>query len=613
MNIAGAFRYSWCIWLILLGQPLVAQKKLERSLTEAQWRLWLRLGHYQRALFGSVSTIDNPEFFFSANGQRDPIAELEATLKALQTGKPLVGPLSLDPLCAFPARAMLLKERLPAARQRIACPDFAFWQQELPLQSVSLVFASAYFGNPASMFGHTFLKLNQAPSSGYSGEPLLDYGVGFAAAADPGEGPLYILKGLSGAYAGVFQLQPYYNLVNEYGFAENRDLFEYELRLDEQQKQWFLAHLWELYANARVDYYFFDDNCSYLLLELLDVLFPEKRLAEQAGFFVTPLASLQIISQTLPVQRLSMRSSLYRQTKDALAPLSLSHRQRVIAMVDGAGPIPSVTDQEASVLLDASLKLLQFEKSQLAFAQQDSLRTREYALLAARSRLGVRAQVRQPELSETEDPRLSHPARKWQLGVRQQHDSDAVLSMRLRYGFHDLLDPLPGYHAWSQLNVFDLALWQAAGHQLFYRAVLAEVLSLAPVNALKAGWSWTLKGGLQRSEADRRHQFWGQGGGGLSYEWLDQRLLTYVMPQMHLQGPESWAQSWALHTEIGLVWRWNRRFASHLFWQHIRADQQEQRSVQGLFRLALANNWQALAQWQYDSGWQSEFGIGRLF
>jgi hypothetical protein len=81
--------------------------------------------------------------------------------------------------------------RLPAR----PCAAYLRWKAELEAEAATLVFTSAYLNNPASLFGHTLLRLDRRGESGST--PLLAHAVGYAAddrgskcQATPGIDPL---------------------------------------------------------------------------------------------------------------------------------------------------------------------------------------------------------------------------------------------------------------------------------------------------------------------------------------------------------------------------------------------------------------------------------------
>ncbi|HVC08533.1 MAG TPA: DUF4105 domain-containing protein [Elusimicrobiota bacterium] len=176
--------------------------------------------------------------------------------------------------CRFPARYAWLDSKLhfdPANLAPRACPLLDRWKQKLSAQSVSVVFASAYLDNPSSMYGHTFLLIHHAGRP--ADERLLDYAVNYAARADTANGVLFAIDGLAGVFPGRYSAMPYYLKVQEYSNLESRDLWEYRLNLSSATLGRLINHIWEM-RSASFPYYFFNRNCSYELLPLLDAADP---------------------------------------------------------------------------------------------------------------------------------------------------------------------------------------------------------------------------------------------------------------------------------------------------------------------------------------------------
>src|SRR5207247_7522605 len=95
-----------------------------------------------------------------------------------------------------------------------------------------------------------------------------------------------------GGYPGTFSILPYYLKVREYSDMENRDLWEYELELAPPELERVLLHLWELLP-AYYQYYFFDENCSYHLLGLLQVARPELELPAPFRWWALPVDTVR--------------------------------------------------------------------------------------------------------------------------------------------------------------------------------------------------------------------------------------------------------------------------------------------------------------------------------
>ncbi|HRY30545.1 MAG TPA: DUF4105 domain-containing protein, partial [Elusimicrobiota bacterium] len=241
------------------------QRNLARDIS------WIRLLHYRRSLLGGwKSQVDGDSFFLSPKGKTQPAGELEATLRAFFQPAP-ADPQTLHPQCQFPARYAWLKSQLrfdPARLPEIRNARFEEWHARIDPGSVTAVFASSYLNNPASMYGHTFLRVNQAGRK--TDEPLTDYCINFAADTPERSGVIFAAKGLLGAYPGRFTTTPYYMKVQQYNNIESRDLWEYTLSLTPEQTDRLARHLWE-FGSTYFDYYFLTENCSYQLLPLLEV------------------------------------------------------------------------------------------------------------------------------------------------------------------------------------------------------------------------------------------------------------------------------------------------------------------------------------------------------
>ncbi|MGB5196157.1 MAG: hypothetical protein WBN64_03730, partial [Candidatus Deferrimicrobium sp.] len=105
-------------------------------------RYWDILLFYKPAAGGRKSLVDDPKFFLSPDGKRDPVAELSATLDAMFDNS-----LSPPARCRFPARYEWLKETLPIDPARLPVPDCPVLDNTLRAinpKSASLIFASGH-------------------------------------------------------------------------------------------------------------------------------------------------------------------------------------------------------------------------------------------------------------------------------------------------------------------------------------------------------------------------------------------------------------------------------------------------------------------------------------
>ena len=205
-----------CLWAISVHAEETPPSYLSQLLQRAHQahladeREWHLLLHYRANLFGGfTSEQDEPGFFLSPEGKTDPQTELDATLTQFFSPE-LVGRSKQPAQCAFVARSIWLKERLsidPGQLPPMRCERFERWFEEFHAQSITLVFPSAFMNNPASMFGHTLLRIDQEGQTPQT--RILAYTINFAADVPKDEGLAYPVRGIFGGYRGYFSTIPY--------------------------------------------------------------------------------------------------------------------------------------------------------------------------------------------------------------------------------------------------------------------------------------------------------------------------------------------------------------------------------------------------------------------
>ncbi len=260
------------IFLLLLSVPNIGYAQGDLSAEEIS-RLagnaeWLALLHYKQhtTIKRNNSYITNTEFFLHPNGKFDAKAELQATISAFNA--PVESSTQSHALCLFPARKLWIEANSHQRFSDIVCSEFNEWAQLDSVDSISMVFATGHFKNPASFFGHNFLKLNSIEGGSY----LLDPSINFGAKIPPNENPLfYLVKGMGGVYDAQFTREPFYRFLAKYGEQDLRDIWEYRLDLTDQQRNLIIAHLWEV-KDAVFPYYFFRENCAYQIASVLRII-----------------------------------------------------------------------------------------------------------------------------------------------------------------------------------------------------------------------------------------------------------------------------------------------------------------------------------------------------
>jgi hypothetical protein len=437
---------------------------------------WFALLHYTPNRFGSgvTSLVDGEEFFLSPRGKTDPGAELEATLRAFfvaahgdgarQPEAGSGGPSPDDhPQCRFVARYHWLRQELqfdPVRLRERPCPGFENWKTNLQAAGLTLIFPEAFMNNPASMFGHTLLRVDPAGrgDANTDGSGLLGYAVNFAAFTGGEGGFAFAFKGMTGFYPGYFSVAPYYEKVKEYGDWENRDIWEYRLTFDATETERILMHLWEL-RNVRFDYYFFDENCSYHLLDLLEIGRPGMRLGELDRAWVIPTDSVRAVADVDGlVGDVRYRPSAATRLRHAARALDVAQIQTAQAIAAGelkpdAAEVSALATEDRAEVLSVAYDVLRYTYlRERGDASETASRSRR--ILIARSRLET---TRDPSANVPEPrvrPDRGHRTARFAFGSGYQKNR-FFLEARLRPAFHDLMDPGGGYTRGAQINFLD--------------------------------------------------------------------------------------------------------------------------------------------------------------
>jgi len=482
---------------------------------------WLSLGHYEQTKLGAWrSHVDDERFFLSEQGAHDPRAELLATLDALYASPSLA---DLHAQCIYPARTRWLREQLKLDDlPKVSCKAFDIWFQDINPHRVALIFPAAYLNSPSSIFGHTLLRIDP-PELEQQGSSLLSYALNFGATIEGEDnGILYAWKGLMGGYPGQFALLSYREKIAEYSRLENRDLWEYSLNLSQDETARMVEHVWEL-KQIRFDYFFFDENCSYRVLELLEVARPGLRLTEGFSLTAIPTDTVKAVEAAQLVDKTYYRPSRERELQ--AREVSLSPEERLWAkrltedeQVQRHPDFLALPTQRRALIQDGAYRLLRYRATG---QERDSMTARHsYALLRAiQSNPPPSLDVQQPALPET-----GHNSRtlSLELGQREEH---SYAEYRLRMAYHDLNDNLNGFPLGAQIEIAQIAVRQyETGHWQLQQLQLAGIRSMTPRTELLKPLSWQVTGGFERVPDDQDGEVLVghlNGGAGFTTAWSD--------------------------------------------------------------------------------------------
>ena len=538
--------------------PLYASPQLDNQRVQqlANDPFWISLGHYEAGkLSGWRSYVSDDKFFLAPDGAHHPDAELRATVEALYA------PLSLGdkhPQCVYPARTRWLKAQLNLTDlPKADCAEFTQWFKDVAPHSTVMIFPAAYLNSPSSMFGHTLLRIDQADVQSNK-TALLSYAINFGAYIEGSDNSiLYAWKGLAGGYPGLFALVPYQEKLSEYRSLENRDLWEYRLNLTPEETQRMVEHVWEL-KQVQFDYFFFDENCSYRLLELLQVARPGLQLTTQFPLTAIPTDTVKAVKEAGLVESIEYRPSRERELLDRAKVLDPQEQQWVLQVSADQAQLQNpafkaLPKERQALIIDAAYRLERYRANGL---ERDTGRSqRSFELLRAiNQNPAPELKVEKPELPEN-----GHESRTWQLGAGSRDDK-AFAEYGLRMAYHDLNDNAPGFPLGAQIEILQLKLRQYEGNKWQVQQLdLANIRSLTPRNELLKPWSWQVGGGLERvlgKHGDENLVSHVNGGAGGTSQ-LGEDMLGFALGTVRIEHNNDFAAfvSPAAGFNTGVLWR----------------------------------------------------------
>ncbi len=506
------------------NKPLVAHNAFSDKAHQARlWEHpeWLNLLHYkvsQGILSGAKikyeSFVDDDAFFLANTGDTDPQAEMLATIEGLfdtrNTGNE-------HAQCRFPARRTWLEQQLAIqGLPSVRCPLYDEWRGMIHAGSVVLVFPAHHLNSPSSMFGHTLLRLDSKPDREHT--DWLAFGVNFGANVPAGDNSiLYAYRGLTGGYPGQFIVEPYFKKIQEYNRDENRDIWEYPLNLTQEETTRLVTHLWEL-KDINFDYFFFTENCSYRLLELLEVARPGTELTDEFVISAIPIDTVRAVERGGFISSTRYRPAMATRLKHQLAALPDDLRPLLIQLAEA----PHTTAKELNQL-PPETRYYALETSYTGLRYQQAKRTRDknaaqhsHAILNKLSEQAIQPEVPIPSPTA---PQSGHESKRITTRIGRDDDRNYT-ELELRMAYHSLLDNQYGFLSGAQINMGNTSLRRYDdGSVKLERLDAADIFSLTPRDTFFNQLSWRVYGGLERINTDKGRPLAVHvtGGGGYAY------------------------------------------------------------------------------------------------
>lgn len=538
------------LWIFTLLVPVPASPAADESYLHAllqsatdkhlsEDRYWDVLLHYKQHGSGRKSLVDDPRFFLAPDGKLNPGAELEATLKNFFQEEKKD---EEHPRCRFIARYTWLREKLDIDELRLppaTCTQYNEALARVNPHAATLVFPTTLNNSPASMFGHTLIRIDSENQN-----ELLSYAVTYGANATDSNGFLYAFKGIFGYYHGYYSIIPYYEKVGEYSDIEHRDIWEYQLNLTEEEVHRMVMHVWEL-RDVYADYYFFDENCSFDLLLLLEAARPSLHLSDlfwdnKARSWVIPADTIRAIEESGLILKETYRPSQAMRILTIASRMGHEHWKPALDVANRKASPQTITDMETAPeekmkVLDLSAELLQYKYARKELLKEDYLK-QFLPVLNARSTLGTQ-EADVYALTPPTPPEQGHLPARLSMGAGYRTDS-FFTEIGWRAAYHDLLDQDEGYTEGAQINFFDIRgrYYFKDDSAKLQQLRFIDIVSLSPRNTFFKPVSWKVNTGFDRElfRDGVEHLIYRiNPGGGFSYK-NDFLGLSYVMIETDL-------------------------------------------------------------------------------
>ncbi|WP_226806008.1 DUF4105 domain-containing protein [Arcobacter ellisii] len=435
---------------------------------------WSKLLHYRNG----ESEIDSDNFFISKNGKYNLKEELFETINSLEKGTNSV-------LCRFPLRVKWLKENIPNLNiTQYSCEELDKFISLVDGKFVTMVFPTAHINSPASMYGHTFIRISSNEET-----PLISNAVNYAAATTDTNGLIFAYKGLFGEYEGRYSILPYYEKIKEYNNLEQRDIWEYDLDLTQDEIDKLVLHTYEL-KDSYSDYFFFKENCSYNVLWLLEVARPSLDLVSQFDFKTVPLDSIKVLQKYNLIKNTNFRYSSMRKMKFILNE-KIENKEYVKGFIKEDNELnDSLSTEDKISYLDLKISYLQYQRANNEYDKDEYLK-KYLQLLKERSSY---KQASTYDIKTPFNPIDSHDSAR----VSFFYNNNDSFEFSAKPVYNDMYDISDGYLQGAYIDFFDVNIKKEKDENArLDRFTLLKIKSLAPQDLIFKPISWGIDVGYE--------------------------------------------------------------------------------------------------------------------
>ena len=451
---------------------------------------WIKLLRYKKTLLGAYeSEADSPNFFIHPEGKTHPQLEFEAFKDQAQRNQ--FSNSDQHPLCRFPARVDFLKRKIPDLKlPQITCGKFNTFKEGLKAKTVSLVFSSYYLNNPASSFGHTFLRLGK----GEKVSELLDTGINYGADTGRANPIVFVLGAFTGYFTGTYNAIPYYYKVREYNDFESRDLWTYHLDFNQKEIDQMVRHIWEL-DQGGFRYYFLTENCSYHALMILEAVRPGLNLVSHLpDRYIIPSDTLKVVVDQKIVKNITFRASASTQFYHQLDELSRTEKAEMNRLLNKKDPLHQLTPERKMKVYDTAISYVDYKFAEDILQEKKEIFDFKRDLLLKRAQIPLQSPNLQFSQKELEKPHEGHSSGRVTLGGLSLGDHQ-FLNLNYRFAFHDFLDDQHAYMNNARVEMFSFKTITDGRKINLTDFSIADYYSVGSFDEYSKSFSWKLKFG----------------------------------------------------------------------------------------------------------------------
>jgi hypothetical protein len=385
-----------------------------------------------------IRTEDGKDFYLQDKPSHDWLTkEMELALQKILNNVP-----ENQFLCNYPGRSLWLINKFDLPAEEINfnhCTDLLDWSSQFLDNDFNLAFASLDSSSPASIFGHTFLALHKE-----NGSVLHGYAVNYAANFGHQQNSIaYLAYGLAGGYPGIITVTPLHEKIKEYTYENQRDIFLFKLSLDSRQKQQVIFTLWER-KKAQFDYFFIDENCSYNIIKILQIVEPNIKAYTNLYNQVIPFETIKSVANANLISSTSVIYASGKKLKAKAKNYSKSDQKLLRDLVtqkinfeDWMKTTDQLTEYFALRYVNWSI-----QKDTIDRKYGRELRTK---LLQTNLKNEKDKPNRNFDSLQNYNPDAllkAHPPNRTSLIVNNSNKFNQSVDFNLRWAYHDLLDPV---------------------------------------------------------------------------------------------------------------------------------------------------------------------------